>query len=385
MTSGRHVPARVLVVGGGVAALETCFALDALAGDRVHVTLIAPNRYLTHRPVGVHDPLAVRGVVRVPLARLAEAAGAESRHDRVVTVDAPTRQVRTQAGYELPYDMLVLAVGAVAQAVPVRAQALRDSRATACRQLMRRLYDGRIRSLAFADPGAPSRSFDLYDLALEAAVTLRRRGTKARLMIVTAEPAPLAILGSRTAGMLRSTLGSHGVRVVESAHVASIGYGEVALAPLSRRVLADAVVAAPRLGGPHLHGVPPDRDGFITTDPHGRVPGVADVFAAGDCTSFPTKHPSLAAQQADAVAAAIAADGGAAVDPRPFKPVLRGILPSRLRWYVDAPLAGGDGDSTVVSALPLWSPKLRFEARFLGSHLAVDHDCGGVVAHATAA
>ena len=81
--------------------------------------------------------------------------------------------------------------------------------------------------------------------------------------------------------------------------------------------------------------------------------------------------------------ATIAADVGAAVEPRPFKPVLRGILPSRLRWYVEAPLAGGDGDSTVVSALPLWSPKLRFEARFLGSQLAVDHDCGGVVPHAT--
>ena len=237
MTRGRHVPARVLVVGGGIAALETCFALDALARDRVHVTLIAPNRYLTHRPVGVHDPLAVGGLVRVPLTRLAAAAGAELRHDRVVTVDAPTRQVYTLAGYELPYDTLVLAIGAVPQAVPVRAQSLDDTRATACRELMRRLYDGRIRSLAFADPGAPSRPFDLYDLALEAAVTLRRGGTRADLTVVTAEPAPLAILGSRTAGMLRSTLGSHGVRVVESAHVASIGYGEVALAPLSRRVL----------------------------------------------------------------------------------------------------------------------------------------------------
>ena len=150
--------------------------------------------------------------------------------------------------------------------------------------------------------------------------------------------------------MLGVTLGSHGVRVVESAYVASIGYGEVALAPLSRRVMADAVIATPRLGGPHLHGVPADRDGFIPADPHGRFPACADVFAAGDCTSFPVKHPSLAAQQADAVAAAIAADAGARDRAEPFKPVLRGILPSRLRWYVEAPLAGGDGDSTVVSA-----------------------------------
>src|SRR5688500_18812664 len=98
MTRGRHVPVRVLVVGGGVAALETCLALDALARDRVHVTMIAPNCYLTHRPVGVRDPLAVSGLVRVPLARLAAAAGAELRHDRVVAVDASTRQVLTLSG-----------------------------------------------------------------------------------------------------------------------------------------------------------------------------------------------------------------------------------------------------------------------------------------------
>ena len=39
-----------------------------------------------------------------------------------------------------------------------------------------------------------------------------------------------------------------------------------------------------------------------------------------------------------------------------FTPVLCGILPSRLRWYVQAPLTGGDGDATWVSAHPLWPP-----------------------------
>ena len=76
---------------------------------------------------------------------------------------------------------------------------------------------------------------------------------------------------------------------------------------------------------------------------------MAGLFAAGDCTPFPVKHPSLAAQQADVVAAAIAADAGAPIAAEPFTPVLRGILPSRLRWYVEAPLTGGQGDATVGS------------------------------------
>jgi hypothetical protein len=154
--------------------------------------------------------------------------------------------------------------------------------------------------------------------------------------------------------------------------VQSVGGGEVQLAPGARRIDAEGVIAAPRLAGPGLDHLPCDRDGFVLADTHGQVPGLPGVYAAGDCTPFPVRHPSLAAQQADAVAAAIAADAGCIAVPEPFKPVLRGVLPSRLRWYVEAPLTGGDGDATKVSAMPLWQPPLRFHARFLGPQVAVE-------------
>jgi sulfide:quinone oxidoreductase len=278
--------------------------------------------------------------------------------------------VYTAGGYRLPYDALVLAVGAVAEAVPPRAEALDQDHTAGCRALMHEVREGRIGSLAFVDPPAPARSFDLYDLAIDTAVTLRRRGVEADLTLVTAQPGPLAILGVRTAGALRHTLNAHGLRVVESAYVRSIGYGEVELAPLSRRILAERVIAAPRLTGPHLHNMPGDRDGFVPVDPHGRVRGLDAVFAAGDCTPFPVKHPSLAAQQADVVATAIAADAGVSVAAERFTPVLCGMLPSRLRWYVQAPLTGGDGDATWASTHPLWPPTVRFDARFLATGLA---------------
>lgn len=372
MTGYRHVPLRVVVAGGGVAGLETCFALNALAGERVHVTLIAPNRYLSHRPVGVRDPLALDGRVRVPLARLARAARAELRHDRVASVEPVARRVRTAAGYELSYDMLVVAVGAKPRPVPAGAEALHEAGTAGCRILMHRLYEGQLSSLAFVEPPAPASAFDLYDLALEAAVAVRRNDLEAKLTLVTSQPAPLAVLGVRAAGMLGSTLGAHGVRVVESAYVRSLAAGELELAPLSRRVPADGVIAAPRLAGPRLDHLPHDRDGFVPVDTLGRVPGTPGVLAAGDCTPFPVRHPSLAAQQADAAAAWIAAEAGSRADPEPFTPVLRGILPSRLRWYVEAPLTGGQGDATRISAHPLWLPELRFDARFLSSRLSRD-------------
>ena len=243
---------RVLVLGGGVAGLETCLALRALAGDRVHVTLIAPDRYVSYRPVGVRDPLDVHARVCVPLARVAAAARAELRHDRVVSIDPSQRRVYTSAGYELQYDALVVAVGAAPAPVPPRAEPFDEARAAGCRALVRKLHEGRIASLAFVEPSAPTHAFDLYDLAVQTAVSLRRGGVEAELTLVTAEPAPLAILGARAAAQLRSTLGAHGVHVVESAHVRSIGYGEMELAPLARRVMVERVIAAPRLAGPRL-------------------------------------------------------------------------------------------------------------------------------------
>jgi len=50
------------------------------------------------------------------------------------------------------------------------------------------------------------------------------------------------------------------------------------------------------------------------------------------------------------------------------------MLPSRLRWYVEAPLTGGQGDATRVSALPLWPPPLRFDACFLAPALVSASD-----------
>jgi hypothetical protein len=187
----------VIVVGGGVAGLETCLALRALGGDRLHVTLIASNRYFVYRPVGVHDPLAVNGRVRVPLARVASVARAEQRHDRVVAVEPAARRIHTAEGYELPYDALVLAVGAVPKPGLARAEPFDERHTAGCRVLLQRVRDGRIGSLAFVEPPAPTRPFDLYDLAIDAAVTLRRERIAADLVLVTAAPAPLAPLVPR--------------------------------------------------------------------------------------------------------------------------------------------------------------------------------------------
>ncbi len=49
---------RVLVAGGGVAALEAVLALRSLAGDRVRVELLAPTAGFAQRPYSVRSPFS---------------------------------------------------------------------------------------------------------------------------------------------------------------------------------------------------------------------------------------------------------------------------------------------------------------------------------------
>jgi sulfide:quinone oxidoreductase len=114
--------------------------------------------------------------------------------------------------------------------------------------------------------------------------------------------------------------------------------------------------------------VPHDADGFVPTDEHGRVRGTYDVYAAGDLTTFPIKQGGIAAQQADAAAASIAALAGAPVEPQPFRPVLRGQLLTGLypRYLRADPVTGVSS----TSVEPLWWPPAKVVGRHLAPFLA---------------
>jgi len=97
------------------------------------------------------------------------------------------------------------------------------------------------------------------------------------------------------------------------------------------------------------------------------VVGVPGVYAAGDVTSYPVKQGGIAAQQAVAAAESIAAEAGADVTPRPFRPVLRGLLLTESDpRYLRHALAGPFGEPEEVATDPLWWPP----AKIVGKHLA---------------
>ena len=137
-------------------------------------------------------------------------------------------------------------------------------------------------------------------------------------------------------------------------------------------------VALPLIEGPVLKGLPADDRGFIPIDEHARVPGVEDVYAAGDGTTFPIKQGGLATQQADAAAEHIAARLGAAIQAKPFHPVLRGqLITGAESLHLRHDLTGGHGEGTASIDYLWWPPHKvsgRYLAAWLGHELPRDPD-----------
>src|SRR3954469_21682495 len=72
-------PLQVLVVGGGVAGLETVMALRALAGSRVRIKLLTPDAEFVYRAMSVAEPFEAGSAKRQARARGGEWRGRERR------------------------------------------------------------------------------------------------------------------------------------------------------------------------------------------------------------------------------------------------------------------------------------------------------------------
>jgi sulfide:quinone oxidoreductase len=365
------MPFRVVIAGAGVGALEAALALRELAADAASVELIAPEEEFTYRPLAVAEPFHVGEVRRFPLDHLVEAAGARLRRGTVTSVDPEGKFLRLEDGQMVDYDAFVLALGArpreaVAGALTFRGTEDGEPLST----LLEHALGGDLRRIVFAVPPANTWPLPLYELALLMAGYLMEHGTPdVEVLLVTPEERPLGVFGVEASQALRELLEIRGVELhTGSAPIAwRDGFLEIAgRDPIE----ADAVVALPQLVGPALQGLPHDGNGFVATDAHGRVPGTTDVYAVGDSTQFPLKQGGIAAQQADGVAAAIAAELAGETEPPAIRPVVRGLLLTGfVPRYLRSDMSTG---RSLIDTEPLWWPPGKIVGRHLAPFLA-DH------------
>jgi sulfide:quinone oxidoreductase len=386
---GTHHRLPVVIVGGGVAALEALLALHALAERLVDITIVSPVREFVYRPVTVAEAFDVAEARTYDIGEiLADQGGGELIQDMLGAVDPGERVAVTTSGRRIRFGALIIATGAVPRAGLEGALTFRGrGDVPALRGVLQDLLDGRAQSIAFALATERTWPLPLYELALMTATHLRERGAvAARVMLVTPEDEPLELFGPAASAAVGPLLAARGITVRTSSRPASVHDRFLRLAG-GAEIRADRVVALPALEGPRVPGLPHDEHGFIPTDAFGRVSGLEDIYAAGDVTAFPLKQGGLAAQQADAVAALLAARAGALSVPKPFAPVLRGLLltggaplylraePQRLpreaTVAIEArPVRGVRRDNSAAAGQALWWPPAKVAGRYLAPYLS---------------
>jgi len=370
---------RVLIAGGGVAALEALLTLHELAGDRTSIRLLTPEPDFTYRPLAVGEPFGLGRARRYDLRRICQEHGAALTAGALESVDAAGHRVRTATGSDLDYDVLLITVGGkVSPALPGAVTVAGPGYTGRFRTILEQLEGHRFRRLTFAVPTRAAWPLPLYELALMTAARLNAHEVPMRgveLRLVTPEARPLELFGAAASAEVEALLERAGVELLTGLHAVAVEDGALVVAPRSSpAVPADRVVSLPTVSGPSIEGIPSDADGFIPADSHGVVPGVPDVYAAGDAIAFPVKQGGIAAQQADAAAESIADFAGADVTPEPFRPVLRGMLLTGDRpRYLRAEISGGRGEDWEVAEHALWWPPSKIAGRRLAPYLGVHH------------
>ena len=310
--SGRVVkPPRVVIAGGGVAALEAALALRDLAEDRLEVELVAPGAALLVPAARGRRAVRAGGDARATSsARSRPRPGRRSRSARLDGVDTARRERDTSVGDASRTTSLLVAIGAVPTtavdgALTFRGPADTDKMREPPRRARRRRGPaGRVRR-----PGGRG----LVAAHLRAGADdggLPRRAPRSRVSsssLVTPEDEPLQLFGRPAATPCASLLerardrAPHGRlpgRGASTASCCSSGGGD---RRRSRRRAAEAARPAPRRPPADARRLHPDRRA------RARRAALDDVYAAGDVTTFPVKQGGIATQIADAAAEAIAA------------------------------------------------------------------------------
>lgn len=361
---------KVVIVGCGVAALETAIGLHADGNIEADVSMICPTDEFIYRPFAALEPFGIRESTRMRIDRLIEGCDVKHIHDKVSRVDKTFGRVMTASGELTDFDALVVATGA--EPIEGLRGAITIGDATGTKRLeylLRELDAGLVASVGYVSPSGASWTLPLYEMALLTAARARKHGQPVVVKLITAEQAPLQVFGEKACAYVCQQLSDAGVDLITSTRSRTFADGKVTT--ITGEVIeVDRAVALPYLVGRRIPGLPHDANGFLPTDASGLVDHTDAIYAAGDITDFPVKQGSIAAQQADSIVSSLASRFGRECEPRPFKPRLHAILLSdRGKTFIRAPDDGGPHRGADVSDEPLWEDAEKIFSRHLSQRM----------------
>jgi len=339
----------VVIAGGGVAGLEALLGLRAMAGDKVRLTLIAPDADFSYRPLAVAEPFALGHAHRVPLTRFTEEVGAELVLEALESVDDGARELQLADRSRRSFDALLVATGG-RPVVGVEGATTwwPGGDADSYGGLLQDIDEGYAKQIAIVVPPGAVWPLPAYELALMTVGEAREMGQEGvHVTVVTPERTPLSLFGDDASRAVAEELRWAGIELRTGTVVQN-----------ASELGVQRVFAVPRIVGPIIEGLAMDEEGFILASDDGLVQNCEHTWAAGDGIVSPVKFGGLATHQARIAAAAIARAAGATDVPEPGEPVLHGRLligkrTRRLR---------GRGDA---EGAPLWWPHGKVAGEYL--------------------
>src|SRR6476469_7889861 len=146
---------RVVIAGGGVAALEAALALRTLAPELTDITLVAPTDRFRFRAAAVGEPFGRAEVHRFDLASIARDIGVTLRHGTLSAVDAEAKIAILSGDERIEYDAIIIACGARATpAVPGALVCGGPDDVEGLRRLVAEIDAGDVHAVAFAIPAS---------------------------------------------------------------------------------------------------------------------------------------------------------------------------------------------------------------------------------------
>lgn len=331
---------RVLVLGGGFAALESAFLLRMRLHDDVDLSLVSDRDEFVFRPNSIYvpfgaDPESLLVDLRKPLSKRSIAF----HEGRVADVDPDAKLVSLADGQRLGYDKLIVATGAGMRPDEIpglseHAQTIWTTESMrGVGEAFMRVRDaaasGEERRVLFLIPPNNKCAGPLYEIVFMLETWLRRAGVAGKVQITwsTFEHSYIQAFGPRLHEVVTTEFAQRGIDGHVEEVVTEIRAGEAVYADGSTRAFDELIAFPPYIAAVDYDGLPTDERGFVATDLETRlVTGHDDVYAPGDAGDFPIKQAFLAFLQADAVANHIACDVTGRAFDEGFDPVSMCIM-----------------------------------------------------------
>ena len=288
---------QVVVLGGGVGGLVVANELKGRVKDAATVTLVDRKQRFEFPPSFPWVVMGARGREQVQrdLALLRK-KGIRVLISEVVALDLAGRSVKT-AGENIPYDFLVIALGAEysPESVPgfsEHAHHMYDlESAVRLKDALANFPGGRVMvgvsRLPFKCPTAP------YEMALLLDDRFRRQGIREKVCIdfFTPESAPLPSAGPENGRKVVEMFQERGIGYLPGRKLKAISSKSISLED-GNPLAYDLLVCVPphRAPRPVVEAGLTDPSGWIPVDSRAMETKHPGVFAVGDITSIPTPN-----------------------------------------------------------------------------------------------